>query len=53
LVWKILHQGGRYVEKGLETNPKARKRRARKLTQALRKLGYTVTLTPLAAEAQT
>lgn len=51
LVWKILHQGVRYSEKGVETNPAARKRRAQKLAQALRNLGYTVTLTPLTAEA--
>lgn len=47
LVWKILHQQVRYVEQGEETNPRARKRRTQKLTQALRKLGYAVTLTPL------
>jgi transposase len=45
LVWKILHAGVRYIEQGTETNPKAKARRARKLTQALRKLGYSVTLT--------
>jgi transposase len=50
LVWKILHQGVRYIEKGIETNPKARKRRAQKLAQALRKLGYAVTLTPITPE---
>jgi transposase len=47
LVWKILHQQVRYVEQGEETNPRARKRRTQKLTQALRKLGYAVILTPL------
>jgi transposase len=47
LVWKILHDEVRYVEQGQETNPKARKRRAQKLTQALRNLGYQVTLTPI------
>jgi transposase len=52
LVWKILHDGVSYIEKGMETNPKARKRRARKLAQALRKLGYSVTLAPLIPEAQ-
>lgn len=49
LVWKILHDGVRYREQGSETNPQARKRRAQKLAQALRKLGYAVTLTPLAS----
>jgi transposase len=47
LLWKILHNGVRYIEQGQETNPQARKRRAQKLTQALRKLGYQVTLTPI------
>lgn len=50
LVWKILHDGVRYIEKGQETNPKAKKRRAQKLAQALRKLGYNVTLTPINPE---
>lgn len=47
LVWKILHDGVRYVEQGQETTPQAKKRRAQRLTQALRKLGYSVALTPL------
>jgi transposase len=47
LAWKILHQGVAYIEKGEETTPQARKRRRQKLTQALRKLGYAVALTPL------
>jgi transposase len=47
LAWKILHDGITYVEQGTETNPKAKKRRAQKLAQALRKLGYTVALTPI------
>ena len=47
LAWIILHQGVHYIEKGEETTPQARKRRRQKLTQALRKLGYAVTLTPL------
>ncbi len=45
LVWKILHDGVSYIEQGAETTPQAKKRRAQKLTQALRKLGYQVTLT--------
>jgi transposase len=48
LVWKILHHGISYIEQGSETNPKAKKRRAQKLAQALRKLGYNVALTPTA-----
>jgi transposase len=50
LVWKILHDGVSYVEQGAETNPRARKRRAQKLAQALRKLGYSVSLTPINPE---
>ena len=46
LLWKILHDGVPYVERGCEPSPRNRKRRAQKLAQALRKLGYQVTLTP-------
>jgi len=46
VVWLVLHKGVRYIEQGTETNPKAKKRRVQKLAQALRKLGYTVTITP-------
>jgi transposase len=47
VVWKILHDGVRYIERGTETTPQAKKCRAQKLAQALRKLGYRVTLTPI------
>jgi transposase len=47
LLWKILHDGIHYIEQGTESTPQAKKQRARKLAQALRKLGYSVTLTPL------
>jgi transposase len=47
LVWKILHDGVRYIEQGQQSTPAARKRRAQKMAQALRKLGYAVTLTPI------
>jgi hypothetical protein len=47
LVWKILHDGVRYVEQGQETTPQAKKRRAQRLTQARRKLSYSVALTPI------
>lgn len=50
LVWKILHDGVDYIERGAETTPQAKKRRAQKLAQTLRRLGYTVTITPLDAE---
>lgn len=44
LVWKILHEGVHYIEQGEETTPAAKQRRAQKLAQALRSLGYSVTL---------
>ncbi|HYL76733.1 MAG TPA: IS110 family transposase [Bryobacteraceae bacterium] len=47
LVWKILHDGVNYIEQAQETNPRAKKRRVRKLAQSLRNLGYQVTLTEL------
>jgi hypothetical protein len=49
LIWKILADGVRYIEQGEETNPQAKKRRAQKMVQALRKLGYTITFTPPAS----
>jgi transposase len=42
LVWKILHDRVHYIEHGEETNPKARKDRARRMITELRRLGYTV-----------
>jgi transposase len=48
LVWKILHDRVRYIERGQEPDPKTKQRRARKLLQALRKLGYPVSLASLA-----
>jgi transposase len=50
VLWKILHDGVSYVEQGTETNPKAKKRRAQKLVRALRRLGYTVSMTPIHLE---
>jgi len=46
LVWKILHDGVRYIEQGAYRDPKARKQRAQTLARALRKLGYDVQITP-------
>jgi transposase len=51
VLWKILHDGVDYVEKGQETTPQAKKRRAQRLKKALRDLGYIVTLTPAQAVA--
>jgi transposase len=47
MVWKILHEGVRFIEQGVEPDPKAKKKRAQMLARALRKLGYEVTITPL------
>jgi transposase len=47
VIWKILHEGVRFVEQGRESDPKVRKQRARILARALRKLGYDVAITPI------
>src|SRR5271166_4089234 len=47
VVWKILHEGVRFIEQGNESDPKVRKQRARRLAQALRKLGYDVVINPI------
>jgi transposase len=47
VVWKILHEGVRFIEQGTEPDPKAKKQRARILARALRKLGYEVAITPM------
>ena len=47
LIWKILHEGVRYIEQGSESDPKLREHRARTLARALRKLGYDVAITPI------
>jgi len=46
LVWKILHQGIRYTEQGIESKPKLLIYRARYLAKQLRKFGYNVQITP-------
>jgi transposase len=47
LVWKILHDGVRYVERSAQRDLKAAKKRAQLLVRSLRKLGYHVNLTPI------
>jgi transposase len=47
VVWKILHEGIRFIEQGTECDPKLQKHRARNLARALRKLGYNVQITPI------
>ena len=46
VVWKILHQGVSYQERGHRPSATAVKQRANRLTAELRRLGYTVQLTP-------
>jgi transposase len=47
LVWKILHEGVRFIEQGTEVGPREKKKRAQMLARALRKLGYEVSITPM------
>jgi len=47
VVWKILHEGVRFIEQGREVGPQEKKKRAQMLARALRKLGYQVTITPI------
>ena len=44
LIWKILHQGVRYIEYGERVSPKVEQRRARKMIRKLRDLRYKVEL---------
>jgi transposase len=42
LIWKILHQGVRYEERGPALNTKSRQRRTTRMIRELRRLGYRV-----------
>jgi len=44
LIWKILHEGIRYEERGPAVSDEAKKVRARKMIRELRSLGYRVEL---------
>jgi transposase len=46
LIWKILHQGVRYEERGPAVSAEAKKVRTRKMIRELRTLGYRVELVP-------
>jgi len=46
LIWKILHEGIRYEERGPAVSQEAKKVRARKMIRELRSLGYRVELPP-------
>jgi transposase len=52
LIWKLLHDQVRYIEQGQEPSPAAKKTRAQRLLRKLRKLGYTVTITPTSSMPQ-
>ena len=47
LVWKILHEGVRFIEQGCQVTPQEKKKRAELLARALRKLGYDAAITPI------
>jgi transposase len=49
LIWKILHQGVRYEERGPAVSAEAKKVRARKMIRELRSLGYRVEQLPIAS----
>ncbi len=49
LIWKILHEGIRYEERGPAVSEEAKKVRARKMIRELRSLGYRVELLPAPA----
>jgi transposase len=51
VIWKILHDGAQYEERGLPTTPQAAKRRIQRLTKQLRALGYSIELKPLSPKA--
>lgn len=47
LIWKVLHDGVRYVERGTAVSALTLKRRKQRLVTQLKKLGYSVQLSPL------
>jgi transposase len=53
LIWKILHQGIRYEERGPAVSEQAKKVRARKMIRELRTLGYRVELLPAPSNSPT
>jgi hypothetical protein len=52
LIWKILHQGIRYEERGPAVSAEAKKVRARKMIRELRSLGYSVELLAAASSSR-
>ena len=47
VIWKILHDGVRYVEHGGQTSPLAAQRRLQRLKKELRAMGYSDQLQPM------
>lgn len=47
LIWKVLHEGVHYVEYGPAVSALTLKRRKQRLVTQLKKLGYSVQLTPI------
>jgi transposase len=47
IVWKVLHEGVDYQERGYRPNPQTIQRRVSKLVRHLRSLGYQVELSPV------
>lgn len=47
LVWKILHDGLHYQERGEQPDPARQRRRANKMVQSLRRMGYKVEISSL------
>jgi transposase len=46
VIWKLLHDNLQYEERGKPTTPQASQRRAQRLLQQLRHLGYDITVAP-------
>lgn len=53
VIWKILHDGVTYSERGDQPNPLALRQRTTKLIRQLKRLGYQVQLTPIPEGAVT
>ncbi|HKO19498.1 MAG TPA: IS110 family transposase [Acidobacteriaceae bacterium] len=49
LVWKILHEGARYIEYATRPNARAARKRATRLLHDLRAMGYQVQISPMPA----
>jgi transposase len=47
VIWKVLHDAVHYVERGLDLNPMALRKKRWRLVAQLRQLGYKVELAPL------